>query len=96
MQKARIRSGQPQTGDESMNFKESDLPLSLKHGEMLTLDNGSTIRFESNGEAKDIMINEDFSPAVTLFPSNDFFYEAGGKKYKMTAAFEDILEITKV
>lgn len=79
-----------------MNFKESDLPLSLKHGEMLVMDDGSTIRFESNGEAKDIMINEDFAPAITLFPANDFFYEAGGAKIKMTANFEDSLEIVKV
>lgn len=79
-----------------MNYKESDLPLTLRHGEMLTLDDGSTIRFESNGEAKDIMINESFTPAVTLFPSNDFLYESGGKTIKMTAAFEDALELLKL
>ncbi|SKA94764.1 hypothetical protein SAMN02745704_02616 [Paucidesulfovibrio gracilis DSM 16080] len=78
-----------------MSYKESDLPLTLKHGEMLTLDDGTTIRFESNGEAKDVMINESFAPAVTLFPSNDFFHDYAGGTIKMTAAFEDALEISK-
>jgi len=84
------------TRGESMNYKQSDLPLTLKHGETLTLDDGTTIRFESNGEAKDIMINDSFAPAVTLFPANDFTHEAGGKTIKMTAAFEDALEISQV
>ncbi|MEF2145937.1 MAG: hypothetical protein V3573_10860 [Desulfovibrionaceae bacterium] len=70
--------------------------MTLRHGELLTLGDGTTVRFESNGEAKDIMVNEDFSPACTLFPSCDFSLQAGGATYKMTATFEDAVEIVKI
>ncbi len=79
-----------------MNYTEADLPLTLHHGEILTLPDGTTVRFESNGEAKDIMLGDSWTPAITLFPANDYFVEAGGNKYKCTATFEDALEISKV
>lgn len=79
-----------------MEFTETDLPVTLHHGELLTLADGTTVRFESNGEAKDVMINDSFQPAVTLFPANDFIHETSGNKYKMTATFEDALEIVKL
>lgn len=77
------------------SYTQSNIPFTLKHGEILTLDDGTTVRFESNGEAKDIMINEDFSPAITLFPANDFLVEASGKKFKLTATFEDAVDIVE-
>ena len=79
-----------------MNYTEADLPLSLHHGEILTLADGTTVRFESNGEAKDIMLGDSWSPAVTLFPSNDYIVETGGSKVKCTATFEDALDICKL
>ena len=79
-----------------MEYTEKDLPLKLHHGEFLTLADGTVVRFESNGEAKDIMINDSWTPAITLFPANDFIIEAGGNKYKCTAAFEDVVDIVKL
>ncbi len=78
------------------NYTQNDIPLTLKHGENLILDDGTTVRFESNGEAKDIMLNEDFSPAISLFPACDFLVQSSDKSFKLTATFEDALEICEV
>ncbi|MBU1248794.1 MAG: hypothetical protein KKB70_08850 [Proteobacteria bacterium] len=77
------------------SYTQKDIPFTLKHGEILTMDDGTTVRFESNGEAKDIMLNQDFSPAITLFPDNDFMVQASGKTFKLTAKFEDALDIVE-
>lgn len=79
-----------------MDYTAKDLPLRLHHGEMLTLPAGTLIRFESNGEAKDIMLNDDWSPAITLFPACDYVVQDGGIQYKCTALFEDALDIVKL
>ncbi len=76
-------------------YTQKDIPFTLKHGEILTFDDGTTVRFESNGEAKDIMVNDDFAPAITLFPANDYMLAAGGKNFKLTALFEDALEVSE-
>ena len=78
------------------NFTEKDLPLDVHHGEMVTLASGSTVRFESNGEAKDIMVNDSFSPAVTLFPGNTFELADGGNTYRITCNFEDNMHVEKL
>lgn len=78
------------------NFTEADLPVDVHHGEMITLADGTTVRFESNGEAKDIMVNDSFNAACTLFPGNDFIVEAGGSKYKVTCEFGDVMHVAKV
>lgn len=76
-------------------YSEADLPAEVHHGELVTLSDGTTVRFESNGEAKDVMINDSFSPAVTLFPGNDFEFEAHGDKFKITCSFEDSMLLEK-
>ncbi|WP_243545410.1 hypothetical protein [Pseudodesulfovibrio tunisiensis] len=77
------------------NYNEADLPVDVHHGEMVTLNDGTTIRFESNGEAKNVMINDDFAPAATLFPGNEFTVQAGGNSFCMTCSFEDSMKIEK-
>ena len=77
-------------------FSESDLPLDEHHGEMLTLADGTTVRFESNGEAKNVMINDGFEPATTLYPGNDYVVETGQGSYQMTCEFGDCMHIKKV
>lgn len=77
------------------SYNQKDVPLTLKHGEILTFDDGTTVRFEANGEAKDIMVNDDFAPAMTLFPANDFILSASGANYKLTANFEDALDVSE-
>ncbi len=78
------------------NYSEADLPVKLEHGEIVTLEDGTTFRYEANGEAKNIMLNDDFSPAETLFPGNEFTFQAGGKTYKASCEFGDCLTLEKV
>ncbi|WP_319471996.1 hypothetical protein [uncultured Pseudodesulfovibrio sp.] len=77
------------------NYSEADLPVDVHHGELVTLADGTTVRFESNGEAKDIMVNDGFEPASTLFPGNEFIVEAGGNSYKVTCEFGDVMHVAK-
>lgn len=72
-------------------YKESDLPVAINHEEFVTLPGGACVRFESNGEAKDVFIRGEFSPVVQLFPDCDYEFEDGGKKYRVKATFEDKL-----
>lgn len=74
-----------------MDYTEADLPVTLKETEALTLEDGTTIRFEENGGARDIMLNDEWSPATTLFPACDYFVEAGGKRYRLLAGNDDLL-----
>lgn len=76
------------------NYTEADLPVSIDHEQMVTLSDGTTIRFETNGEAKDIYVGDSFTANTQLFPGNDFFVEAGGKSFKVTAEFEDVITVS--
>ncbi|WP_419784973.1 hypothetical protein [Pseudodesulfovibrio sp.] len=77
-------------------FTESDLPVDVHHGEMVTLADGTTIRFESNGEAKNVMINDGFEPACILFPGNDYVVETAQGNYKLTCDFGDAMHVEKM
>jgi len=77
-------------------FSEANLPVDVHHGEMVTLADGTTVRFESNGEAKNIMINDGFEPATTLFPGGEFIMETGNGNYKITCEFGDSMHIEKM
>jgi len=78
------------------NFTESDLPVSINHEEMVTLGDGTTIRFETNGEAKDLYVGDAFNPTTQMFPGNDFIVNAGNKSFKVMAEFEDVITVSKV
>lgn len=78
------------------SFTESDLPLSMHHGEMVTLTDGTSVRFESNGEAKNVMVNDGFEPACTLFPGNEYIVQTGNGDYKVTCEFGDCMQIMKL
>ncbi len=79
-----------------MEYTESDLPLTLKDGEYLTLADGTSIRWESNAEAKCIFFGGSFEPDVELFPGLEYTHQTGGNTYKLTALFEDGLTIEKI
>lgn len=79
-----------------MEYKESDIPIEIRHGEMLYLDDGGSIRWESNGEAKDVFLGDGFTSDVELFPSSSWEFERGGKTFRLTAGFEDALLVEKV
>lgn len=77
-------------------YSENDLPIHLKDGETLTLQDGTTVRFEGNGEAKDVMVNEGFAPEVQLFPGNEWFLDCAGCQYRMEAMMDDDLLVEKI
>lgn len=76
-------------------FTETDLPVDVHHGEIVTTADGTTVRFESNGEAKNVMVNDGFEPATTLFPGNEFTLETGQGNYKVTCEFGDCMRVEK-
>jgi hypothetical protein len=79
-----------------MNFTEADLPIEINHEQMVTLGDGTTIRFETNGEAKDVYVGDAFDPSVQLFPDCDYLVETSGGTFKATAMFTDTLRVEKV
>ncbi|WP_300157845.1 hypothetical protein [Solidesulfovibrio sp.] len=76
------------------NFSEADLPVSIDHEEMVTLGDGTTIRFETNAEAKDLYVGDAFTPTTQLFPGCDFFVDACGKRFKIVSEFEDKITVS--
>ena len=52
-----------------MQYSEKDLPVRLHDGEMLVLDDGNEVRWESNGEAKAVFIGSSFDATMELFPN---------------------------
>ena len=62
-----------------MEYKESDIPIEIRHGEMLYLDDGGSIRWESNGEAKDVFLGDGFTSDVELFPSSSWNLNVAGR-----------------
>ena len=76
-----------------MQYSEKDLPVRLHDGEMLVLDDGSELRWESNGEAKAVFIGSGFEPNMELFPGQEEPVSVGGKNFILTAFFEDALEV---
>ena len=76
------------------NFTEADLPCRIDHEQMVTFGDGTTVRFETNGEAKDVYLGDAFMPNCQLFPGNEFDFEVCGKPYKVTAEFEDVITVS--
>jgi hypothetical protein len=79
-----------------MSYSQSDLPVRLHDGEILVMEDGTELRWESNGEAKAVFLGDSFEPALELFPGQDTVVEAGGVRLKLTAFFEDALEVREV
>jgi hypothetical protein len=78
-----------------MNYTEVDLPVTLHHGELLTFADGSELRWESNGEAKVVFVNDGFTPLAEIFPGNELDFEAGGNHFRLSAKFEDDLIVER-
>jgi hypothetical protein len=77
------------------NYTVSDLPRDIIHGEMVTIGDKVQVRFESNGEAKDVFLDDGFAPAIQLFPAQDYVFEAEGESFRLIAKFEDALTVEK-
>lgn len=76
-----------------MQYSEKDLPLRLHDGEILVLDDGTEVRWESNGEAKAVYVGSSFDATMELYPGQEEALSAGGKNLTLTAFFEDALEV---
>lgn len=76
-----------------MQYSEKDLPVRVHDGELLVLDDGNEVRWESNGEAKAIFIGSSFEPSFELFPNQTETVNIGGRSFVLTAFFEDALEV---
>ncbi|GAB7078656.1 hypothetical protein [Megalodesulfovibrio paquesii] len=79
-----------------MDYTAADIPLELKHGEYLTLPDGSSLYWETNGEAKDVFLGSGFAPDVELFPENSWEFASGDARYRLTARFEDVLVVERI
>ena len=73
-----------------MQYQESDLPVILKEGEEVVLADGTEVRYEEAGGARDVMVGGEFTPRATLFEGNEYTLEAGGKSYKCTAVADGL------
>lgn len=71
-----------------MDYTEKDLPLVITENEYVTLDDGTKVRYEESGGARDLMIGDEWTPRATIFPHNDFILECGGKTYRIVGLDE--------
>ena len=78
------------------DYTQSDLPVHLHPDDLLRLDDGTSVRWESSGEAKDIMLNDDFNAATQLFPECDYTLTAGGKNFRISTGFEDTILVEAI
>ncbi|WP_029898554.1 hypothetical protein [Desulfohalovibrio reitneri] len=76
-------------------YTEADLPVRIHHGETIVLP-GTTVRFEGNGEAKDVFLGDSFAPAIQLFPDCEYTFQDGGHTYRCLAAFDDSMEVARL
>ena len=77
-----------------MDYQESDLPVVLQEGDTVRLADGTTVRFDESGGARDVMINDEFNSRCTLFPTMDYELDAGSS-YRLTAGDMD-LKVEKI
>ncbi|THB69996.1 MAG: hypothetical protein D6E12_03505 [Desulfovibrio sp.] len=68
-----------------MDYSDADLPVEINEADVVTLADGTTVRYEENGGARDVMIGGDWSPRCTLYPGNTYDLDAGGKAYVLSA-----------
>ncbi|ABB39112.2 hypothetical protein Dde_2315 [Oleidesulfovibrio alaskensis G20] len=61
------------------------LPLLLIEGELARLAGDTQLRYEENGGAKDIFVNDEWSARASLFPGMDWELECGGCTYGVIA-----------
>ena len=78
------------------DYAQKDLPVQMHSEDLLRLDDGTTIRFDINGEGKDIMLNDDFGAACELYPGNEFIVSAGGRDFRVSTGFEENILVEAV
>jgi hypothetical protein len=78
------------------DYTQKDLPVKLHPDDLLRLDDGTAVRWETSGEAKDIMLNDDFNAACQLFPGCDYTLSAGGKDFRISTGYEEHILVEAV
>lgn len=78
------------------DYTQKDLPVTLHTDDLLRLDDGTAVRWESSGEAKDIMLNDDFSATCQLFPGCEYTLAAGGKNFRISTGFDDAIGVETI
>jgi len=68
-----------------MNYTEDDLPVEIVETEYVTLSDGTEVRYEESGGARDVMISGDFAPRATLFPGGEYLLDCAGCTYVLKA-----------
>ncbi|MCG8529659.1 MAG: hypothetical protein MI749_03220 [Desulfovibrionales bacterium] len=68
-----------------MMFTHKDLPMVLRETELLTLNDGTQLRFESNGGAHEIFVNDEWSSRASLFQGMSHDLETGVGPVRMTS-----------
>ncbi len=71
------------------DYGQKDLPVTMHPDDLLRLDDGTTLRFDVNGEGKDIMLNDDFGAACELYPGNEFLVGP----VRVTTDFEETITV---
>lgn len=54
-----------------MTFTYKDLPVVLRETELLTLKDGTQLRFEANGGAQEVFVNDEWTSRASLFQGMD-------------------------
>jgi len=70
-------------------YTEDNLPVTIHPEDLVRFNDGTTVRYETSGEAKDIMMNDDFNASCQLFPGNDYTINAGGKTFRISTGYEE-------
>ncbi len=79
-----------------MDYTEANIPVEIKHGEILTLESGGSVRWESNGEAKNVFLGNGFVPDTEIFPENSWEFCEASTCYRLTARFDDALLVERI
>jgi hypothetical protein len=74
-------------------YSEENLPVTIHPEDLVRFKDGTTVRFDVNGEGKDIMLNDDFTAACELYPGNEFVVSANGRNYRISTDFEDTCRV---
>lgn len=78
------------------DYTQNDLPVKMHPDDLLRFDDGTTLRYETSGEAKDLMLNDDFNAACQLFPGCDYTLSAGGKDFRVSTGDEENILVEAV
>lgn len=77
-----------------MSHTEADLPAVIHEAEFVILADGTQVRYEESGGARDVFVNDEWTARATLFPGSDYSFDAGGATYLLTAT-DDGLRVEK-